>query len=181
MSIHFNFEKTLQATGVLLEGDGGSMEYIRLLKLLYIADRTLLGEVGRTLTGDRAVAMDHGPVLCRVYDTIKGQTADAGRWAEFVHKDGYKVVLKKTPGRGKLSKREVALLNKLTEQYRNATDWELVEETHEFGEWKANHRPGTSTPIPWPAALEAQGKSDRIAVADQEARIVEAIDQLFGG
>src|SRR5947208_1621904 len=100
VQFHFHFDKALQAAGVLLDADGGRMEYIRLLKLLYIADRELLGATGRTLTGDRAYALDHGPVLSRVYDTIKGQTADAGRWSQFVHKDGYKVVLTADPGRG---------------------------------------------------------------------------------
>ena len=44
----FDFDKALQAAGVLLSLDGDRMERIRLLKLLYIADRELLVE---TLTG----------------------------------------------------------------------------------------------------------------------------------
>ena len=75
MTFRFSFEKRLQAAGVLLGLDGDRMERIRLLKLLYIADRELLAETGRTITGDRVVAMDHGPVLSQVYDLIKGQAS----------------------------------------------------------------------------------------------------------
>ena len=60
MTFRFSFEKSLQAAGVLLGLDGGRMERIRLLKLLYIADRELLAESGRTITGDRAVALITG-------------------------------------------------------------------------------------------------------------------------
>ena len=42
MTFRFDFEKTLQAAGVLLNLDGSRMDRIRLLKLLYIADRELL-------------------------------------------------------------------------------------------------------------------------------------------
>ena len=66
MTFRFDFDKTLQAAGVLLSLDGDRMEQIRLLELLYIADRELLAETGRTITGDRAVAMRHGPVLSQV-------------------------------------------------------------------------------------------------------------------
>ena len=63
MNFRFDFEKSLQAAGCLLELHGDRMEYVRLLKLLYIADREMMAEAGAPITGDRAVAMDHGPVL----------------------------------------------------------------------------------------------------------------------
>jgi hypothetical protein len=65
MTFRFKFERSLQAAGVLLGLDGNRMQRIRLLKPLYIADRELLSETGRTITGDRGVDMDHGPVLAR--------------------------------------------------------------------------------------------------------------------
>jgi hypothetical protein len=61
MHLRFQLEKSLQAAGCLLELHGDCMEYVRLLKLLYIADREMVAEAGAPITGDRAVAMDHGP------------------------------------------------------------------------------------------------------------------------
>ena len=86
-----------EAAGVLLDADDNRMEYMRLLELLYITDRELLAETGRTLTGDRALATKNGPVLARVYDTIRGQTHQSDRWSVFVHLDGYKITLRQKP------------------------------------------------------------------------------------
>src|SRR5271155_4089348 len=64
--------KTIQAIGVLLRADGVKrMNYMRLLKLLYMADRESLRETGRPITGGPVTAMERGPVLEEVYDLIR--------------------------------------------------------------------------------------------------------------
>ena len=71
MVFRFNIEKTIQAIAALLHFHGSKeMSYLRMLKLLYLADRECLQETGRPITGDRVVAMEHGPVLSSVYDLI---------------------------------------------------------------------------------------------------------------
>jgi Protein of unknown function (DUF4065) len=92
MHFQFRFEKALQATGVLLELAGGRMEYLRLLKLLYISDREMIAESLSPITGDRVVAMNHGPVLSQIYDLIKGQSAKSGEWLDYVSTVNYDVV-----------------------------------------------------------------------------------------
>jgi uncharacterized phage-associated protein len=180
VQFRFDFDKTLQATGVLLEADDNRMETMRLLKLLYISDRELLAETGHPLTGDRVVAMKNGPVLSRVYDTIRGQTAQSDRWLEFVHRDGYKVILRQKPGREKLSKREIGKLTEVTERYRQLGNFELSDETHKFAEWQQHYHEGASTPIPWEDVLRAQGKPEMIAVAEKESETREALAAFFG-
>ncbi len=155
MHFRFDYHKAVQAAGVLLDADDGQMEYMRLLKLLYIADRELLAETGRTLTGDRVVAMKNGPVLSHLYDTIKGQTAHSDQWSAVIHREGYRVILKGKPGREMLSKREIAKLADVTERFRQLENFELSEETHRFCEWKQHYHEGTSTPIPWEDVLRA--------------------------
>ena len=54
----FKIDKAIQAAGVLLnEHQRGQMEYLRLLKLLYIADREAIAETGQPIVGSRVVAM----------------------------------------------------------------------------------------------------------------------------
>ena len=142
MTFRFNFEKSLQAAGVLLSLDGERMERIRLLKLLYIVDRELLAETGRTITGDRAVAMDHGPVLSQVYDLIKGEASRAGEWNHYIRTVNRAVEFRNDPGRGELSRREVEKLTEVTDRYRDVNDWSLVRATHDFPEWSSNFRRG---------------------------------------
>ena len=57
MHLRFNFKRTLQAVRYLLRLDGKRMPYLRLLKLLHIADRQWLAETCESITGDRACAM----------------------------------------------------------------------------------------------------------------------------
>ena len=73
------------------------MSYLRLLKLLYIADREWLAETGESITGDRVYAMKQGPVLSTLYDLIKGNGTRAGEWDDFIHTDGYAVELVADP------------------------------------------------------------------------------------
>ena len=49
MTFRFHFDRALQASACLLRFDGKRMGYLRLLKLLYIADREGLAETGETI------------------------------------------------------------------------------------------------------------------------------------
>ena len=159
MTLQFHFEKSVQAAAVLLHLDGKRMEKIRLLKLLYIADREMLAECGQSITGDTGHAMNHGPVLTRIYDCIKGQDARAGEWDNFVHSDGHSVMLVSEPDRGRLSRAEIEKLTDVTERHRNMSEWDISEATHQFPEWIDHFVKDGSRRIPWEAMLKAQGKS----------------------
>jgi len=179
MHFRFQFDRTLQAAACLLRLDGKRMGYLRLLKLLYIADREWLAETGESITGDRACAMQYGPVLSSVYDLIKGLGLRAGEWDDHIHTEGYAVNLVADPGRGDLSKGIVQKLTEITERYREIDDWELSEQTHRFQEW-VDHYTGGSNLIPWQDILAAQGASAMISavVADESAR--QVFDDVFG-
>ena len=67
----FSVERTAQAAAVLLRrADGHRMPYIRLLKLLYVADRESVRGTGFPITGDDPCAMRRGPVLSITHDLI---------------------------------------------------------------------------------------------------------------
>jgi uncharacterized phage-associated protein len=73
MKLLFNEAKATQAAARLLKLRGGSMSYIKLMKLLYLADREALIRWGRPITTDRYVSMDNGPVLSRIYNLIRNE------------------------------------------------------------------------------------------------------------
>jgi uncharacterized phage-associated protein len=180
MKLRFNFEKALQAAGVLLRRDGKKMSRLRLLKLLYIADRELLAAKGRTITGDQVVAMKYGPVLSRTYDLIKGAEARAGEWEEFIHSDGYAVELRGDPGLDDLSSAEIAKLQEVSDRYRDVDDEDLSTLTHDFPEWKRHPARSGVELIPWEEVLAAQDKEDVIPIAESNAATSQALDELLG-
>src|SRR5258708_4715070 len=93
--------KTVQALGVLFRADRvRRMNSMRLLKLLYIADRETLRETGRPITGGAVVAMERGPVLEEVYELIRGQHREMPLWSSFFSTNRYDLELLQEPDVG---------------------------------------------------------------------------------
>jgi uncharacterized phage-associated protein len=143
--MRFDEQKVTEAAAVLLELRGGCMHYIKLLKLLYIADREAFAEWGIPIRNDNYVAMDNGPVLSQTYNLIK----DGGRvWSEHISAPlgDYEVRLN-TPiqKKTKLSQAEEELLGRVFKEYGHKSRWEIVDYMHSLPEWK--NPEGSSIPI----------------------------------
>lgn len=149
--------KAIQAAALLLGKHHGRMSQLRLLKLLYIANREALRLAGTVVIDDRAVAMQHGPVLSRTYDTMKNETSDATEWNQFIGRDGYTLELQKDPGNSKLSRFEIELLQRIADDHCDIDDWQLVELTHQFPEWIRNNPGESSKAISLDDILDALG------------------------
>ena len=179
----FDFGKAIQAVGVLLGYERARrMNYMRLLKLLYLADREYLLKTGRTITGDHAVAMKRGPVLRQVYDLIRGLSSRAGDWGRLVRTERYEVELVADPGRGELSKGEIQKLLDVSERYRDLDEWSLSDETHQLAEWKKNYLgEGKGGDILWEDVFVAAGKEEMIEGAKRDERARKLFEGVFGG
>ncbi|GMV83872.1 MAG: hypothetical protein AMXMBFR7_50560 [Planctomycetota bacterium] len=163
----FNLIKSIQAAAELLAREPGrQMSRLRLIKLLYIADREALKETGRPITWDRWVAMKHGPVLSRFYDVIKGLEVGSTELAKYVDQQGYQIILRSDPGKGQLNRYEIRKLAELSNRYRDQDEWELVEITHQFPEWIKNNPGDSSRQIP----LE-----DILAGVDMDSERIQAV------
>jgi hypothetical protein len=99
--MRFNQEKATQAAARLLRNRGGKMSYMKLIKLLYLADREALARWGRPITTDNYVPMDKGPVLSHVLDRINegpGPDEEPGYWTQHITSSGnYEVTLTDDP------------------------------------------------------------------------------------
>ena len=182
MHLPFNFTRTLQSVGEILRASPARrMNYMRLLKLLYIAERELLAEHAHPLTGDQAVAMERGPVLSQTYGLILGKIDGSAEWAKFVRRDHYDVFLADDPGTGLLSRVVLDKLHKVIDRYQDMDEWDMVEETHKLAEWKQNYRAGSksSYPIRWEEVLIAQGKESLIAEVESDERASSLFDQML--
>jgi uncharacterized phage-associated protein len=136
------------------------MNYMRLLKLLYIAEREILQESGQSLTGCETIAMKRGPVLEEVYSLIRGQHHFAPQWGKFFQTERYDIVMTADPGNGRLSRFITSKLQDVADRHVNDDEWQLVEVTHQFPEWKNNDPGVSSKPIPLIDILRAIGRED---------------------
>jgi uncharacterized phage-associated protein len=73
MSVQFEFdhEKTIAAALYIVSKNLPELTMAKLFKLLYFSDKDHLVRYGRTITGDRYVAMKDGPVPSSLYDLFK--------------------------------------------------------------------------------------------------------------
>ena len=138
MSFVFDSGKVTQEAAFLLGlTEGKRMPYLKLIKLLYIADRESIRENGFPISGDKMYAMKHGPVLSKVLDYSKGKEQPS-EWIEHVKTEGYDLVLVDDPGIDKLSRYDVNKLTETFNRYRNMNEWDIRDLSHTFSEYEKN-------------------------------------------
>ena len=173
-------QKKIQAAGVILR-DRGPTDRLRLLKLLYIADREALKQRGSPILGGLLVAMKHGPLHSEVYDLIKGSHASEGEWSACFQSQGNTISMIHDPGRMDLSPFEIDLLNATADRYQDVDTWELSELTHDFREWIDSFQKGTARPIDAEQILKAlEFSEEEIAGIMHEADSHSQLIQRLG-
>lgn len=177
----FKFDKALQAAAYLLRREPvHEMNYMRLLKVMYCADRESIRSTGRPISGDRFAAMERGPVLSAVLDLIKGTHLRSPDWTRFILREDYNVRLVDDPGQAALSKFEIETLERVAEENRGRDEWEMVDLTHGFPEWIKNNPGDSSKWIPLEDVLEALGRSGDLDEIKKEAEADRAFERIFG-
>jgi uncharacterized phage-associated protein len=182
MRLRFNERKATQAAALLLQLRGGKMSYLKLIKLLYLADREALLQWGRPITTDRYFAMDRGPVLSRIMD-LATDGEDPGSpsiWANHISvPSNYEVRLQTDAGRDELSDAEVELLKRIFQAHGHKSRWEMVDLTHTLPEWK--NPQGGAIPITYRDILKAGGKTElETAAIEDELEGVALAENLLG-
>lgn len=175
----FEFERTLQAAAYLLKKYGQAMPYILLLKLLYMADREYLMEEGEMVTGDRVFAMEYGPVLSGTYNMIKAEDSRSGQWEQFFQRCGeYDIRMIRDPGDDVLCEAIRDKLDSVFQRFGNQPPFDVVDKTHQFKEWQAFYKEGTSTAIPWQEILKLNGCEAMIPIAEENIQMQQEMNLL---
>jgi uncharacterized phage-associated protein len=175
VNLSFNERKATEAAAYLLEAQGGpmrQMSYVKLIKLLYLADRKALLRWGCPITTDRYVSMDRGPVLSRVLNLITDPGAPS-IWSTVISQpERYEVRLNKQIEKEELSDAEIELLNEILDQYGNMSQWELVDITHDLPEWIDPQ--GSAIPITYRDILLNAGRTPaEVVVIERELAALE--------
>ena len=166
MPLRFREDRTTQAAARLLRLRGAKMPYLSLIKLLYLADRKALLDLGRPISYDLFVSMPHGPVLSRTLDLITTEP-DPDRpsyWREYISEPkDYEVSLLKDAPNDQLSPAIEEILDEVFRRYGHLDRWALRDYTHTLPEWEDPE--GSSVLIPVREVLIQQGVSPEDAEA----------------
>lgn len=182
----FSQTKAAQVAAWFLAQSNGSTTILKLMKLLYLADRQALQDLERTITGDRMVSMPHGPVLSQTYELANGGSESvAGGWDHWMKdRENHTIALRAgvNPIREALdciSDAEFAVLQKVQAEFGSWSAFKLRDYTHQHcAEWQDPC--GSSVRIRPQTVLEAVGKSpeDARAIAER-LKIDREIDAIF--
>ncbi|MGD0013350.1 MAG: Panacea domain-containing protein [Bryobacteraceae bacterium] len=137
------------------------MNYMKLIKLLYLLDRSALLTWGRPVTTDRYVSMERGPVVSRILDLIREEPepGSVSFWRRHISgRKAYSVRLVSDPGSGELSRAEEDLIDTVFAEHGRKNQWELVDFCHGLPEWKDPE--GSSVPLGYTDILQAGGKTE---------------------
>ena len=170
MMLLFNEAKATQAAARLLTLRGGTMSYVKLIKLLYLADREALIRWGRPITTDRYVSMDNGPVVSRIYDLIRDEPPPNSfriwRSSSLTRKI-MKFVCWAIPEVENCPAREAELIDEVFAQHGLQNRWRVVDYTRSLPEW--THPDGGALPIEYRDILKAAHKTEEEISAVEEA------------
>jgi len=180
----YNERKAAQMAAFLLHKRGGRMSHLKLMKLLYLADREAMQRYGMPISGDRMVAMPHGPVLSMTLNHMDGDIKSSpGGWDDWISdKENHELALARPVSRemlDELSEADLEVLEAVWARFGHMSRWQIRDLTHTHcPEW---HDPnGSSLPIPYEDVFAAFGRSAEEA-KELSARIEaeRTLDKLF--
>jgi uncharacterized phage-associated protein len=182
----YNEQKAAQIAAWFIAQEGGTMPHLKLMKLMYLADREAMRTCGFPITGDRFVSMPHGPVLVNTLNHINDDAFSvAGGWDDWISdKANYEVALLRqaTPETlDHLSRADLQVLQDIWSKFGHMTKYQIRDYTHDplnCPEWKDPH--GSSNPIAYKEVFEALGfQSDLAAGMAAEIEAQNTIAQAL--
>lgn len=179
-----NIEKLIQTSAYILSKYGGVLNYTKLIKILYLADRKSIAETGYSITGDTYVSMKDGPVLSGLYSLVKNRCSDKPTqyyWNSKFQTDGYDIY-KIVPfvSMDELSDFETETLDKIDSMFHSSTYSQMIDFVHNSKncpEWKQTF---SSIPLTEEEIMRNTGFSDEdIKVIQEEKEFYQKEDELL--
>lgn len=159
----FNERKVAQMAAFLLTKRGGRMSHLKLMKLLYLADREAMSRYGTPISGDRVVAMPHGPVLSMTLNLMDGDVESSpDGWDTWISdKESHELSLKTSVPQDaldELSPADLEVLEEIWGRFGHMSRWEIRDYTHKHcHEWRDPN--GSSMPIAYDDVFMALGRT----------------------
>jgi uncharacterized phage-associated protein len=178
--MHFpnNHRKATDAIARLIERSGADVDYLRIAKLIYLADRRSILERGLPIFGGKYYSMRRGPTIGEFMDFANQRNAPG--WSEFISpRRGNALNLLAKPHYQSLSDYEKALLDAVVAEHFNRSTTDLVEWCHkhctEYEEVESGRRP-----IEVETILKCGGKKKaHVAKVVAMAQELEEMDALL--
>ena len=101
MTFKFNTRKATEAASLFIKKEGGTLNVMKLVKLIYLLDRLSIASRGIPVVGGVYFSMKNGPVTSELLDIINaGKLADDSdtSWERYISdRKGHEVTLQQEP------------------------------------------------------------------------------------
>jgi uncharacterized phage-associated protein len=146
----FNYKKAVQALNFFALAEGGNINKMKALKLVWLSDRLHLRRYSRAITGDVYFALKNGPVASTTRNLLEDWELDNCNhvWGlEALERDYRNAFIEENENRylfnstniiseKVFSKTDLEVLHEVYEKYGELNHFELSDLSHEFPEWK---------------------------------------------
>jgi len=177
----YNARKAAHVAAYLALKAGGSINVLKLVKLVYLADRQFLAEYDEPILFDRLVSMEHGPVDSSLLSLINGEV-EHPQWASIISaKANHVVGLNETIGMDtldELSDAEVEVLNTVWHQFGHMNQWQLRDYTHDnCPEWEDPFK--SSYVIPYERVFKYLGRGEHSEALERDIKTRIELDNAL--
>lgn len=140
MTFRFNIRKATEAASLFIKMEGGKLNVMKLVKLVYLLDRLSIARRGIPVVGGIYYSMRNGPVTSELLDVINaGKLADDAdsSWEQFISdRERHEVGLQKDPPIDFISESEIKLIQDTYKEHGAKDQWQIRDWCHQnCGEW----------------------------------------------
>ena len=147
MSAQFTLDhkKATQSLNYFARQEGGRINKMKVLKLVYFADRYHLRKYGRLVTNDTYYAMEHGPVASGVKDIAEFSVALDHREKKYASQyiapiNKYSLKSRADIDHEEFSDSDIEALEFAWVNFGNLDQYQLRDLTHKYPEWLKHKR-----------------------------------------
>ncbi|WP_460275471.1 Panacea domain-containing protein [Celeribacter sp. ULVN23_4] len=175
----YNPRKAAQTIAFFAMKEGHAINVLKVIKLVYLADRESVRARGFPIQQEARVSMPYGPVNSVTLGWVNGSYRDNGEWSSVLsdrsnHRVGLCDANMTADDLDELSTHELGILETVWNQFGDMDRFDLADWTHDpnnVPEWENPN--GSSVPIPLERMMSAVGLDRPI----ERAREQESLDQ----
>jgi len=138
VNFRFDITKATEVAGQFLKREGGSINIMKLVKLVYLLDRLSLARRGIPVVGGAYFSLPNGPITSEFLDLINSGClwgVPHCRWEEFISdRQNHEVALVKAVTTDHLSESEMKLIETIYQEHGAKDQWQLRDWCHEHCE-----------------------------------------------
>jgi uncharacterized phage-associated protein len=176
-ALGFNHVKSVQTIAYFVRKAGGSAEKLKLIKLVYLADRLSFARRGKPLNFDSYFSLPHGPIASSALNGMDRNLEDPAWGALALAENRKDVTIVAEVAEDHLSRADRSILDETWNEFGGMTASQIRKWTHRHCKEYVEVGPAASLPIDLSEILAQVGIRD----PDNAAREVRTLQKEVGG